>query len=351
MKTPDPYTKLMARIPRPDDQDGIRKRIKDLIFERFNDRQGELAQKAELQPAAISNILSGKAQASVKQLRAIETASRARFEWLATGEEPMLHPMDWRPLQIEPTKEGDHLRNFIERHKAVFSQKQLADELDIAKGSITDYFTSASLKAQTRLAIMKALRKLLDDQDLTEDEVFGSGESETEWTQPIRHIGNFSAEPIIHLPFVPVGARAGIPTPKFWEQPMETVRIMRAILADYEPDPRRPQKDWWLIEVDGDSMEPQIRSRARALGYYVGNRISKTVWEVDLEKLYRLKPGVWAIQYDDDFVIKRVMENTLFRDKQVVLHSDSPPPGPFTINIDSIRHVWFIESTVNNPVR
>ncbi|QMW06322.1 LexA family transcriptional regulator [Spirosoma foliorum] len=341
----------MARIPRPDDQEGIRKRIKEVILERFNDRQGELAHKAELQPAAVSNILNGKAEVSVKQLRAIEAASRARFEWLATGEEPMYHPIGWKPLSFEPEKEGEHFRTFMERHKSIFTQKQLGDELGVTKGSITDYFNSASLKVQTRISILRAVRKLLDDPDLTEEEVFGPLDPNVELVQPLRHIGNFSAEPIMHLPFVPRSARAGIPTPAFWEEPLETVRIMRAVLADYEPNPFRPTKDWWIIEVDGDSMEPQLRSRARVLGYYVGNRIARNHWEVDLEKLYRLKPGVWAVQYDDDFVIKRVKENTLERDKEIQLHSDNPPPGPFIIRVDSIRHVWYIESSVNNPVR
>jgi phage repressor protein C with HTH and peptisase S24 domain len=322
--------------------DAVCERIKSILQDYLRKKrvstQGEFAALVKIQPAALSNILKGKKSATPKQLRSIEAATRVRFEWLATGEQPVEHPIGWVPISEPVTKEGEFFRQFVADHKRDFTQAGLAKRLDVAKSTITDYFTTAVFDVETKNKIVAALQDLLPDEQLSADNIFSS--DSPSWGDRMRPIGNFSSEPVIELPFVPVRARAGIPTARYWEHPPETTRIMRATLMGYEPDPAKPRRSWWVIEIDGDSMEPQLNSRARVLGYYV-----------DKEQIEYLKPGVWAIQYDDEFVIKRIRTNQLEREGGLLLHSDNPPPDPFFIKANSIRHVWFIETVVDGKVR
>ncbi|GAB2550123.1 S24 family peptidase [Spirosoma aerophilum] len=346
----------MSKSSHPADQPAIRQRIRDVIQEKFNDRQGELAAAAGIQPAAISKILNGTMDISYKQLKAISVTSLARLEWLLTGEEPMFHPIGWRPDTSQPTREGEFFQLYINSHKHEFTQKRLADEIGIARSVITDYFKTTTFDSETRQAILNGLKLVTGDETIDEEQVFGpiipqpNANTNIGSARLVRHVGNFSAEPIAVVPFVPIRARAGIATPQYWSQRLETTRIMQSALTDYEVDPSNPRKSWWIIEVDGDSMEPQLRSRARVLGYYVG-RQEATGFKLDKNLLYHLKPGIWAIQYDDEFVIKRVRTNNIEADGGLLLYSDNPPPDPFFIRADSIRHVWFIETVVSSPVR
>lgn len=342
MQTPDEYILTMAKTVHPADEPAIRERVRVLIEQRYNDRQGELAAAVGLQPAALSLLLNGKKPVSMKQLRTIEAGSRARLDWLLTGDEPMFHPIGWVPFSSEPMKEGEFLRQFVDE-RADFTQTKLAETLSVSKSTIGDYFKTTRFDDATRERLLSALRQLTGE-ELTEGAVFGDGERLSEpsstYTRSIRHVGNLASEPVIVLPFVPIRARAGVATPQYWEHQPETTRIMRASLIDYEPDTLQPKRNWWIIEVDGDSMEPQLISRARVLGYYVGK-----------EQVSSLKPGVWAIQYDDEFVIKRVRANNIEREGGLLLHSDNPPPDPYFVRVDQINHVWFIEKTIDSPVR
>lgn len=353
MRKPDLYLQNMAKATHPSDQPAIRDRLKRLITEKFSN-QGELAAAAGIQPAAMSRILNGGSDVSKKQLQEIELASRARLDWLLFGTEPMFHPGSWVPIRQQPIKEGEYFRQFMMERKKQVSQTQLSDQIGVKKSVITDYFKSTMFDQQTRLAILEGLRKLTNDPTLMDEQVFGPA-SQDQTINPqarlVRHVGNFSAEPISVLPFVPIRARAGLATPQYWEHPFETTRVMQVVLADFEADPSKPRRSWWVIEVDGDSMEPQLRSRGRVLGYYIGREDERGIFRLDKEQLLHLRPGIWAIQYDDEFVIKRIRTNHLEQEGGLTAHSDNPPPDPFYIRADSIRHVWFIETVVNSPVR
>ena len=334
----------MSKTAHPADQPAIRERIRQIIDEKFNGTQGDLADRAGIQRAAISMILSGRSDASAKQLRKIELASRARFEWLVAGVEPVYHPLGWVPIQQEPQKEGDFFKQFITSHKNVFSQARLAFALGVAPSVITDYFKTTTFDTRTRDAIVKGIRLVMGDDTITDANVFSGTETFTqasaEMGLQMRPLGNMSAEPVVELPFVPIRARAGLPTAAFWEQQPETTRIMRATLLEVEPNPSKPKFTWWVIEIDGDSMEPQLVTRAKVLAYYV-----------QLENVTDLKPGIWAIQYDDDFVVKRIRANNYEKEKGVLCHSDNPPPDPFFVRSDQIRHVWYIVKVIDSPVR
>lgn len=342
MQTPDEYIVTMAKTIHPNDQAGVRERLKRLIAERYNDRQGELASASGLQPSALSLVLTDKKPVSMKQLRMIEKNTRVRLDWLLSGAEPMLHPIGWVPYSGDLTKEGEYLRQFLDS-RSELTQTQLAEALSVSKSTVGDYFKTTTFDSATRTRLLSAIQSLIG-QEVSDVDVFGDPEADAIQTNQsgrlIRHLGNMSGEPMVVLPFVPIRARAGVATLQYWEQPPETTRIMRASLLDYEPDPLQPKRSWWIIEVDGDSMEPHLITRARVLGYYVLK-----------ENLRSLKPGVWAIQYDDEFVIKRVRTNTIEQQGGLMLHSDNPPPDPYFVKFDQIRHAWFIEKIIDSPVR
>ncbi|MDB5240909.1 MAG: hypothetical protein JWP57_1534, partial [Spirosoma sp.] len=278
------------RLP---DQDGICSRIKRVMLERADNRQALLAEMAGIQPGMLSKLLNGRESINPRHIQKIEAATGVRAVWLETGVEPMYHPGNRAPVREQQSGEGVRLKAYLGSHG--IRPSELAERMNRARTTVSGYFGVERFDMDTRKAILSAL-------DATEEEIFTAPVTSVSELAPNYQlrINHLNEEPVITLPFVPLRARAGVATPRYWEQPPETTRIMRATLADYEPDPLNPRRSWWVIEVDGDSMEPQLISRARVLGYYMKK-----------ENLADLKPGVWAIQYEDDFVIKRVRANNL----------------------------------------
>lgn len=324
--------------PRLADQQEIINRIRRVMNEVADGRQALLAEMTRIQQSMLSKIFSEKAVVTDRHIAQIEAGTGVRATWLRSGIEPMYHPARQVPARSGVVGEGAQLRAYLQRNR--IRATQLAERMDPprTKSTVSGYWTVETFDPVTKDAILAAL-------GADENAVFGGAVASVAGgvAEPAGHylpIAPLDSEAVVTLPFVPLRARAGLPTARYWEHEPETTRIMRASLADYEPDPLNPRRRWWVIEVDGDSMEPRLNSRDRVLGYYVHK-----------EQVVDLKPGVWAIQYDDEFVIKRVRTNTLERDGNLLLHSDNPPPDPFLIKSESIHHVWFIETIVTGSVR
>lgn len=331
-----------------------RKRLQEVISS-FGSKE-EFAKAIGQSPSAISHYLNSR---TITDSFLLTVASRANVssKWLLEGQGDMYSVQALEPLTQH---EGELLGRYLEAKN--MNNRSLGLLMGYneasASGSVIQFRKSQQLKPHIKERILTALQA-------TEDDVFPRSIQPTSIndnslypsTIPgvparlIREVGNFSGEPIAVLPFVPVRARAGMATQQYWEQPLLTMRIMQATLAEYEPDPVNPRRSWWVIEIDGDSMEPQLRSRARVLGYYIGGKDKTGMYRLDRSQLNHLKPGIWAIQYNDEFVIKRIRTNHLEADGGLLCHSDNPPPDPFFIRGEAIRHVWFIETVVNSPVR
>jgi len=96
-----------------------------------------------------------------------------------------------------------------------------------------------------------------------------------------------------------------------------------------------------VVEIDGDSMDPQLRHGMKVL--------VEEVSPVDGWKIAR--PGIYVVVYRSFFVIKRIKENALAETGKVWLYSDNPEGGREQAVIDDIRGMWRVIRIVDAPVR
>lgn len=130
----------------------------------------------------------------------------------------------------------------------------------------------------------------------------------------------------IDVPILPESARAGLDAPRYFEQPIETTRIR----IDDIPVGLRKRK-WWVINVNGDSMEPQLRAGDKVQAYWT----ERDEWD-------KIHNKVVIIQYANQVVIKRIKNNKLLTEGGLWLHSDNPAAETFFVPIEDLQHIWLV---------
>ena len=103
---------------------------------------------------------------------------------------------------------------------------------------------------------------------------------------------------------------------------LEVVRI-------YDPTPEMRKPGTKGFEIDGDSMEPQLRA-----GMLVA------VTPVPLADIRYTVSGVYVATFANQLTIKRIKDNDLLTKRQLVLHSDNPMAGMLTVAGEDIRGLW-----------
>lgn len=94
-----------------------------------------------------------------------------------------------------------------------------------------------------------------------------------------------------------------------------------------------------VIEIQGNSMSPQLQSGNKVLASYV----PESDWAY-------VSSGVYAVVYRDFFVVKRIKDNDLLTKGQVTLHSDNVSSGNITIPIAEIKGLWKITNIIEAVV-
>lgn len=94
-----------------------------------------------------------------------------------------------------------------------------------------------------------------------------------------------------------------------------------------------------VFEVAGDSMYPKY-SRGTKVRC---KKVKRGDWDY-------LSSGVYAISYNDSFVVKRVKDNELLTKGLLTLHSDNPLVGGSTpVPVDQIHHIWKVLRIIDSP--
>jgi len=98
-------------------------------------------------------------------------------------------------------------------------------------------------------------------------------------------------------------------------------------------------KDMLIVEILGESMEPQLRHGAKV----IGKHIRKDEWQYQ-------HGGVYIVLYDKSLVVKRIKDNELLLNQRLMLHSDNVNSGSFPVPAESIREMWKVISLFSSPV-
>jgi len=93
-----------------------------------------------------------------------------------------------------------------------------------------------------------------------------------------------------------------------------------------------------LIDVDGDSMGPQLKAGTRVLAD-----------EVDCSD-WQYITGVVAVFFKKQFVVKRIKENHSIQTNTITLHSDNETGGVFTVAMNDIIAIWKVIKIVDSNI-
>lgn len=134
----------------------------------------------------------------------------------------------------------------------------------------------------------------------------------------------YNSQNIHHIPYLAVKAYAS-----FIDQVEQRgYEFEERIPVTYNPG-ESPRPNQIVIEVAGTSMEPTIIEGAKIL-----------IEEVPDNDIKYINSGIYAIVYDSQFVVKRIIENELHTHGILTLYSDNPKAGFVKIPQTSIRKVW-----------
>ncbi|MGI4822280.1 MAG: S24 family peptidase [Janthinobacterium lividum] len=141
------------------------------------------------------------------------------------------------------------------------------------------------------------------------------------------------------LPYLPFGARANFAEhfdddlEKYpWEHG-ESLAILNV------PDTKE-FSEALIVDVEGDSMEPTIINGSKV----VVTPVQQGNWQY-------MSSGIYCIIYNDNFVVKRVKDNTLMENGILRLHSDNPNAGSFPVRGEDIRAVWRVRWAAYVPIQ
>ncbi|MBO0953258.1 helix-turn-helix domain-containing protein [Fibrella sp. HMF5405] len=145
------------------------------------------------------------------------------------------------------------------------------------------------------------------------------------------------AELYTQVPFLSIRAQAGLPQIDYNDGVMNWVEETYPVFLPLVPI----NEKHLVIEIQGDSMEPEIKSGAVVLGQAI------TKDDIKYES-----GGVYAIIYGNNrFVVKRIKTNDLMTTGSLILWSDNEKYGQIVVPASELHCMWKITHKVNEHVR
>lgn len=135
----------------------------------------------------------------------------------------------------------------------------------------------------------------------------------------------------IEFPYVSIKARAG------FAQSTDGIQIHKITETfAISPQDAIDYPDAIVMEIEGDSMEPRLKSGDKVLI----NLIDKANWGNQYNDVY-------VVDYDQVITIKRIKNNDLLNGKLTLHPSNIEEAGPVTVSIDEIRAIWRVIKIVD----
>nr|ARK13082.1 hypothetical protein A6C57_23585 [Fibrella sp. ES10-3-2-2] len=314
-------------------QAGRRKRLAEVIDQHFDGNKSAFASAVGMQPTGVSHLLKSR---TITEQVCLQIAQGVGISaaWMLAGDGVMSDPPP-PPAPDRVQSEGQRLQQY--RMKRGISKRALGIMIGLSESSasisVGKYEESEQLEPKTKIALAKAFQ--IDEAEMRA--ILGGFQH---LVQPAPTLDEQVA-----IEFIPVHARAGFAKALFFDEAnlryseFEQISISRnALKAGYETE-RSRQGKVYIIEVNGDSMEPLLYS-----GYQV------VIYVVDPND-WAYKTGVVAVLYRDEFVIKRIKDNRLDEDGRLTLHSDNPAGGSISVPRDEIRAIFQVDKIVDGRIK
>lgn len=233
--------------------------------------------------------------------------------------------------------------------RAKLTQQALADVIGVTRSSISQY--EAGIIAPSRDMLVSLANALnADIRELLPPGVHLSAtaspmlvqESAVDYGEPTRfdvHFeGPLSSQPHVDLPYADGKALASF-DPNMGLSLMSFVgsRTVRLYLRPGELPSR--YEGAMVVEIWGDSMEPQLHSGDRMI-----------VWFIPDSKWHTLHNTACVVAYDDTVTVKAIRENDLLTEDRLTLRAANPKAGYFTVGLASIRSIWEVREYYDRPL-
>lgn len=207
------------------------------------------------------------------------------------------------------------------RKKMKLRQDELAEKLGVHRNTVVNYERDSKLIPESKKALITS--------------IFGDKPSSTEKNDSAyEHVtARLVNDQFIDLEYIPVKARAGFAElQQINYTHHETFRVIRTEIGE-------SFTKQVIIEIDGDSMEPNYTS---------GTKVRCK--EVDAGDWIYINSGVYVVVYSNFFVVKRVKNSP--SNGILTLHSDNTETGGTTdVPLDDVRKIWKVMRIVDAPAR
>lgn len=156
-------------------------------------------------------------------------------------------------------------------------------------------------------------------------------------TAEVHALGTLADQPHVDLPFLDhkalahFGQHPGLSLKDFATSP-----TLRLYLSPEELPERYVGAI--VVEVFGDSMEPDLHSGERMV-----------VWHIPEGKWEQLHNTVCVVSYDDTVTIKAIAENELYEHNRLKLRAANPPSSYFVVGRDKINSIWEVREYYDRP--
>lgn len=246
-------------------------------------------------------------------------------------------------MPLLDTQKREIISRFLAVYDDLLKREYVRDNRDFARAlkmpeGYLSYFTN-----EARPVPMKYVKMLRDVFNVSEDwvkdnkgQMYGPGGPQKNFqSNSNRAILPLNEAAFVDLPYLPIPARATFvemaADPNSYGQ-METFRV-------YNPAREIEGKKAFVIEIDGDSMEPQLKSGDKVLAV----EIPKGDWVYQTGKIY-------AIAFGNSFVVKRITNNDLMLNNRLTLSSDNPMGGEITIKGNELIGMWKVLRGIDTAI-
>lgn len=224
-----------------------------------------------------------------------------------------------------PENQIEKIQRLIEIRKLKkLSQQAMADILGIQRASLS------KIENQKENRMLPNGTSYILEKELGINKVwFDTGVGDIENHQNAKLIS--SNPDTIELPLLTVSSRASFDYEAYQDESYEET-------ANVYKSRTKGLKKPVLIDIEGDSMAPQLNDGTRVLA----DEINPNNWTYTT--------GVVAVSFREQFVVKRIRDNNSIETSTITLHSDNPKGGTFTVQMSDIKQMWRIIEIVKAKV-
>jgi transcriptional regulator with XRE-family HTH domain len=220
----------------------------------------------------------------------------------------------------------------VVRSSRGLTQQEMAELLGISRPSVTQ------LEGGRHQPSSEVLETIVEKLEVSRNWLwFGNGSMDeyTRMSSNTKALGDLDERPYIDVKFVTCKVRGGFMDMMDDGSGYDSLDNVRV----YDPSPDMFRPGTLGFEIDGDSMEPQLRSGMRVVGV-----------QVALEDIKYATSGVYVVAFANQLTIKRIKDNEILERRSLVLHADNPQAGSLRVAAEDIRAMWKVNRIIYGEV-